>query len=551
MKWSCDFETTTNEDDCRVWAYGCMEIGNDKNFLYGNNIDDFMQWCRVHDDDTLYFHNLKFDGEFILNWLFRDGFEYVENPKHLVKDTFNTLISDKGQFYALYIKFRNGKKYLRIYDSLKIIPFAVSDIAKTFGLHEEKLSIDYNGDREIGHELTDEEVKYLHNDVSIVASALKTLFDQNLKKMTQGSNALSDYKETIGKKMFGHWFPPPKYDSEIRQSYKGGFTYCSPRIQGKDLGAGIVLDVNSLYPSVMYYEALPYGEGVYFSGKYENDAAYPLYVQLFTCNFDLKDEHIPTIQLKNNLAFVPTEYVTSSNGEDITLCLTSVDLKLFFDHYDVYNITYSGGWKFRAGKGMFCDYIDKWNAIKMESTLNGNKGMRTLAKLMLNALYGKFALNPKVQSKIPYLEDGRIKYKLGKEETRSPIYLPVGTFITAYARNKTIRSAQTVYDRFCYADTDSLHLEGTELPEGLEIDPVKLGAWKHESTFTRARFVRQKTYIEEIEGKLNITCAGMPKRCYEQVTWENFTHGSVFTGKLMPCHTAGGIVLKETEFTLK
>ena len=187
----------------------------------------------------------------------------------------------------------------------------------------------------------------------------------------------------------------------------------------------------------------------------------------------------------------------------------------------------------------------------MESTLNGNKAMRTLAKLMLNALYGKFALNPNVQSKLPWYDNGVIKYKLGEKETREPIYIPVGTFITAWARYKTISSAQKVYDRFVYADTDSLHLIGTEIPDMLEIDPVNLGAWKHESTFTRARFLRQKSYIEEIDGVLKITCAGMPDRCYQYVTWDNFHTGASYAGKLGMTHVNGGIVLKDIPFSIK
>jgi len=31
-KFACDFETTTDPNDCRVWAYGVMEIGNEKNY---------------------------------------------------------------------------------------------------------------------------------------------------------------------------------------------------------------------------------------------------------------------------------------------------------------------------------------------------------------------------------------------------------------------------------------------------------------------------------------------------------------------------------------
>ena len=95
-----------------------------------------------------------------------------------------------------------------------------------------------------------------------------------------------------------------------------------------------------------------------------------------------------------------------------------------------------------------------------------------------------------------------------------------------------------------------MHLIGTDLPN-LEIDDDKLGAWKLEKTFTRAKFVRQKTYIEEVNGKLEITCAGMPSTCYDQVTWGNFEKGSVYAGKLMPKHVPGGIVLVEKEFTIR
>ena len=551
---TADFETTTDPTDCRVWACGICEIGNPDNFIYMNDIDGFIEWARKQRKVTTYFHNLKFDGEFILCWLFENGFKFVADRRDLEKNTFTTLISDKGQFYSLEICFeRKGKEKdcLTIYDSLKILPFSVAAIAKGFNLPISKLEIDYNETREKGHILTKEEIDYLRNDVEIMARALHILFEQGLTKMTQGSNALYDYKRTVGTKNFSKWFPIPEYDSDIRQSYKGGFTYLNPKYKEIDLQKGIVLDVNSLYPSVMYYQPLPYGEGIFFKGKYKPDKIYNLHVQMFTCQFELKPGYIPTIQLKNNLAFVPTQYLESSDGEDVTLCLTNVDLELFFEHYNVYNIEYHSGWKFKSTVGLFKEYIDKWNTVKMESTLNGNKAMRTLAKLMLNALYGKFALNPNVQSKIPWYDNGVVKYKLGEKETRDPIYIPVGTFITAWARYKTIDSAQKVYDRFVYADTDSLHLIGTEIPDMLEVDPVKLGAWKHESTFTRARFIRQKSYIEEIDGELNITCAGMPERCYQYVTWDNFHTGSSYDGKLGMTHVNGGIVLKDIPFSIK
>jgi hypothetical protein len=344
----------------------------------------------------------------------------------------------------------------------------------------------------------------------------------------------------------------------IRKSYKGGFTYLNPRYKEKDIGSGVVFDVNSLYPSVMHDKPLPYGEGIYFTGEYKPDKLYNLYVQSFTCQFELKPDYIPTIQLKNNLAFIPTEYITSSENKEITMTLTSVDLELFLDHYDVYNIEYHDGWKFKSSKKLFTEYIDKWTAVKIQSKIEGNKAMYLLAKLMLNALYGKFATNPNVRSKIPYYDNGMIKYIQGEKGTKDCIYIPVGTFVTSYAREKTIRSAQAVYDRFIYADTDSLHLEGTDIPEELDVDDTALGKWKHESTFSKARFLRQKSYIEfghdpskNEPDEWKITCAGMPEACYKYVTWDNFRVGAVYGGKLQQKHVKGGIILKNIDFSLK
>lgn len=551
---TADFETTTDENDCRVWTYGICEIGNPDNFIYGNNIDDFLNFCKRSNNSTLYFHNLKFDGEFIMIRLFELGFRHVTDRTELEAKTFTTLISNKGQFYSMKIVFEvkgKKKKFVTIYDSLKILPFSVKEIAKGFNLPISKLEIDYHEKREVGHILTSDEIEYLKNDVTIVANALHVLFSEGLDKMTQGSNALNDYKRTVTEKKFNKWFPIPDYDSDIRRSYRGGFTYLNPKYKDIDISEGIVFDVNSLYPSVMYYEKLPYGEGIYFEGEYKEDFLYNLYVQMFTCQFELKENHIPTVQLKNNLAFIPTEYLESSNGNDVTMCMTCVDLKLFLEHYDVYNIEYHSGWKFKSTTELFKTYIDKWSNAKIKAKKEGNKAMYLLSKLMLNALYGKFALNPNVQGKIPYYNNGMIKYMEGEKEQRNPIYIPVGTFVTSYARNKTIRSAQSVYDRFIYADTDSLHLIGTEIPETLEIDETELGKWSHESTFTRARFLRQKSYIEEVDGILHVTCAGLPESCYKYVTWDNFHEGVIYEGKLQAKRVKGGIILKDTTFEIK
>lgn len=581
--YAADLETTTDELDCRVWAVAICEIGNIDNIHVWTTIDEMMEYVKRGENKKLYFHNLKFDAEFIINWLFDNGFDYVEDKKEARAKTFTTLISSMGQFYSMEIWFNEPKskkcKKLTIIDSLKIVPFSVAVVAKTFGLEDRKGDLDYNKYRAPGHIPTDDELDYIHKDVKIIAQALDILFNQGLDKITQGSNALHDFKRTIGEKKFERLFPPPTYDADIRRSYKGGYTYVSKYGLSKDFKEGVVLDANSMYPWVMRDCLLPYGEGIRFEGKYKENEMFPLYIQKFICHFSLKENHLPTTQAKNDGRFGNTEYLIDNNGLDVEFSMTNIDFELFKEHYEVYNIEYIDGWMFRATHGLFTEYIDKWYAVKNESKANGNKGMYALAKLMLNALYGKFALNPVVQSKHPYREsiDEPVKYRTGEKELRKPLYLPVGTFITSYAREKTIRSAQKVFHRFLYADTDSLHLEGNELPSEIELDDYKLGAWKHEGTFKRARYIRPKTYVEEfpitkekaekfieenpelknlvyeIDGelrKLEITCAGMPEKCYYNVTFDSFKPGLKAKGKLQPQHVKGGIILKSVDFTL-
>lgn len=54
-----------------------------------------------------------------------------------------------------------------------------------------------------------------------------------------------------------------------------------------------------------------------------------------------------------------------------------------------------------------------------------------------------------------------------------------------------------------------------------------------------------------MEGEIQITCAGMPKSCYNYVNWENFKTGFSCGGKLTFKHVKGGVILIDTEFTIK
>lgn len=542
--WSADFETTTDIDDCRVWHWGVHGIGNTI-FNWGIDLHSFVKHVSrmtAH----VYFHNLGFDGSFIVDWLFRNGYSHVD--KYPRKGEFETVIDNTGKWYSITVKWMNGNR-TQFRDSFKKIPMSVSKAAKAFGTPEMKLAIDYHKHRPIGYQPTAEEIEYLRSDCAIIANALDQQFNQGMTKLTVGSDSLAEFKRLFGSKYFMRTFPlvDKLQDDDIRKAYRGGFTYVNPKYQGRVIEqTGMVFDVNSLYPYIMRERVLPWGDPVWCESFVETCDEFPLSIQSVTFTAKLRPDHIPCIQVKGSPHFSATMYQTEIS-EPVTLFCTNVDLALWQDHYEMDILSYNGGYKFHGTRGLFDQFVDKWSDIKAKS----DGGLKTIAKLFLNSLYGKFATNPDVTGKVPVFRDNTVKLVQGPEEFRDPVYTAMGVFITAYARDLTIRAGQDHYGVFAYADTDSLHLVVDEFPTDLNIHPTKLGAWKHELTFESALFARAKCYTEFADGKYNTHIAGLPETIADRVTYDDFLQGTVFTGKLMPKRVPGGIVLEETTFALK
>lgn len=595
--YAADFETTTDVNDCRVWAWAVCNIKDNNKFEYGTSIESFIDWCAESDENlTLYFHNLRFDSEFILSYVVKDlGFTHLledEKPKDF---TYTSIIADDGNVYKYEFYFKvkgHHTKKLTLLDSMKIFPnFSVARVAQSFGLPIKKGRIDYDKFRPVGHEMTPEEKDYISNDVQIVAMALKQMFDAGMTKMTMASNAMANFKGRF--KFFRKNFPilDPVTDAEIRAAYRGGFTYLSDKFVGVERGEGYTLDVNSLYPFMLKSKPMPHGKPVRFEGKYEDDGMYPLYVQKLSCKFEIKPDKIPTVQVKNSMSFIPNEYLKSSNGEIITLTMTNVDLKLFLEHYNVENLTYHFGFKFRAYTGFFDEYIDYWTEQKIAAGKEGNKGKRQIAKLMLNSLYGKFGLSVKSSRKIPVVdENGRVSYHTIKDKDRTPIFIPVAVFTTSYGRELTIRSSQFVrewseknlgFDAWTYGDTDSMKVvmpetAFKELCKYLNVDDYELGAWACENHYKAIKCLRQKAYVMRMDDdSIIVTVAGLPKYLSPIINFDNFNKGFTTKGMEMDdliklakengasledleelhfkttyTHCEGGIVLTRTDFTI-
>lgn len=550
VNYGADFETIVSTERTRVWLWGLRDF-NSEEVQTGTDIDDFMEQISKF-KATVYFHNLKFDIQFIFYWLFTHGYKFT-TERYPDPGYFTALISSMSVYYSACIGFKNGVTVTLI-DSLKIIPLPIRDIPKAFGLLLKKLDLDYEGERDINHQPTAEEIEYIKADVNILVEGVKHVRAMGLQKMTAPSNALQDFKARVGKDDFKVLFPAltKLEDRDLRLSYKGGWTYLNPKFAGQIVGPGKVYDVNSMYPWAMMSCILPYGPPEFYRGQYVQDDYMPLYIQCLACKFKLKPGKYPSIQLKGNMRFSDVEYITDSSDEAQVLTLTSVDLKLFFDLYDVWDIEWICGYKLAAKTGIFEDYINTWYNTKSEAKKSNNPALATIAKLMLNSLYGKFGTNPNKQSKYPYFDEENdiVRYSNGPETFEAGGYVPMAAFITSYCRDKIIRAANSCGEHFIYADTDSIHIMAECEPD-IDIDEYRLGAFKLESEFETAKFHRPKCYIEIIEGVENKKCAGLPVSARGKFTMETMQAGSQFDGKLAPKIVPGGVTLVDRKFSIK
>ena len=640
----CDFETTVykGQVNTEVWASACVELFTEQVNIFHSITEQFEYFKSLNTNICAYYHNLKFDGAFWLSYLLVDlNFKQAYTPlneqetevewlkeKEMPNNSFKYSISDKGQWYTITIRVNNH--FIEIRDSLKLLPFSVKRIGQSFGTKHKKLDMEYTGFRYAGCEITESEKEYIANDVLVVKEALEIMFTEGHDKLTIGSCCLEEYKKIIGEDEYKTFFPSltdyeldekvHKYnnaDAWIRKSYKGGWCYLVKGKENKIKTNGITADVNSLYPSMMSSESgnkYPVGKPTFWKGNYIPEQALKsnrYYFVRIKTRFYLKPNYLPFIQIKGNYLYKGTEALESSDVYDkntgqyydhyydksgnlhdtrVEITLTMTDFILMKEHYELVDFEILDGCYFFTSIGIFDDYMEKYKKIKLES--KGAK--RELAKLFLNNLYGKMASSEDSSFKVAIVKENKsLSFISVPANDKEAGFIAVGSAITSYARNFTIRAAQKNYygaDKkgFIYADTDSIHcdLDAKDL-KGITIHDKNFCCWKLESCWDVAIFTRQKTYIEHVthedlqeidEPYYNVKCAGMPQKCkdlfitsmlgYEpkeddkyteeekkflktKRELEDFKIGLKIPGKLLPKRIRGGVLLVETTYEMR
>ena len=584
MLYTADFETSTeawNVEEARVWLWDIC----DKNLKHytGTTIDTFMNRIIKTACNSLYgFRNLAYDGVYILSWLLNNGYTHTQaETNRMPRKTFKTIISGLGSHYAYAICTEYGC-HITITDTLKYVNMSIEKSAECYKLPIKKGTIDYDLFRPIDYTPTADEIEYIHNDTEIDMLTIQLNMQAGAYKFTQAGNARFEFKSLFTDGEWDYLFPELDLETDkfLRKAYAGGFVSYNPEYKDKIVFNCHSLDINSMYPAQMLHRPMPYSFPIPFSGKYENDEKYPLYVQRLSCSFSLKPNGIAMISTKKTFVKAENLYLSNSGATKQTLTLANPDLELFFLNYDVFDIEWLGGFKFMAKQGReltpeeasqltvdqcieldgqgsyFYEYIKKWRYIK-EHEPTGS-ALRDYAKRMQNALYGALATNPVRKSSIPKLdESGKVVYDLVTSESDgAPTYLPAGIFITAWSRYFLITTIMKYRKYFIYCDTDSLYLKGVRPIEGFAVHKSLYGFFKVEHYITMLKVVGAKRYIyygREPKQKADsfcITCCGADGDIKKKFTFDNFVTGTTFFGKKAVHNVKGGKHLYLTTYRL-
>ena len=550
-----DFETTSNaqyevEGCTRVYLWKLMGVDTKTDEL-GIDMDSFIKCISSLGEVDVYFHNLSFDGEFILWWLLENGYRYTEE---LDSDrTFRSIIDETGSIYSITIHFNtNNETTLKC--SYKLFPKSISDIGKLVGI--EKLNETHNYDEIKNYhsvkELTEEEIKYITNDVRIMVELIRYLQEKGVKGITMSSSAYKNWQQD--KYMLSHNEMKKDSNEEIveivRKSYRGGITKVNPKYAGQEFNDVISFDVNSLYPSVMYDNPMPIGEGKIYKSVDEGrkDNRHLFIIVAFVQYAKVRTGMHAFIG--NNSGF---SYARKYSYDDV---LENKMVYLWLDEFNLFELVYDAqytihkvvGWK--KANNVFKDYIDRWYEVKKNAR---NDVERSLAKLMLNSLYGKFGMNDSRITKIPVEIDDKIIYHTMENNT-TYYYKEVASYITSKARCKLASFMNRCGDNFLYCDTDSVYYIGHEIPELFKdvVDAKKLGYWKYEGHYTRFKALKAKCYLKQLDdGTIERKIAGCPKECAELINFDNFAPKlKLSNAKRCKKKVKGGIVIGNTDFTI-
>lgn len=536
-----DIETTPKPG---YWAVGALL--HNKNYKFFLTANEFCKYLSNYQHVLkIYVHNLKFEGNFLLKALTQEFIPVEKTAKKLKEGEFSVSIDAMNNWYSIVIRNKKGR-LISFYDTAKLFPQTLKTLGEMVNIP--KLDYDYTKIKNYKtiKEIPKDLLIYLKRDCYILKKVMEQYEGINWKT-TISATTYFNWKKQYNQKYYYYDFYKPTYTFNmqyLRKWYAGGLCLYNLQDAYRLFKNIYVYDFNSLYPSVMRNEKMPYGR-CYDHQPTDNNYLIFYEIEVTNCY----SSFIPWIRNTDNRAFLDHS-------------LHSI-IYLIGEEFELFKKTYWGQYKvlkryYFKTKYVFTDYIDYWYAKKKQAKIDNNKPQYALSKLMMNSLYGKFGQNNirqiKYLEKKPRSEWGRENWNLqtfGKYilkhktiTTEKFYYLPIACAITSYARIKMLKFWLAHREHVVYGDTDSFYST-----KDLNIHSLELGELKFEGRLYNFQIIRKKHYqwsINKNDKKPSFQKASGFKgnRIYDATIGEKATH-------LKFIRTREGGYLKEVEFTFK
>jgi len=453
----------TSDIEANNWIdFLMIGLYDGKEFLIFYDIKDYLRYVLKLDSCIIYFHNgSRYDFLFLYDYIL---------------DKYDVQFVNRGtQVIGLKVFTKNAVIEFR--DSYALLPFSLEKLIESFNIDTKKVEIDFNKKWTKKSRLMKEHLK---NDCIALYKVLQKFFErERYRSYTIASLSLKRFLDFSGCEI---WSVNSKYDNYYRENYYRGGRVEVYKMYGKNL---YYYDINSLYPFVMLNK-MPVNEPIK-TKKYKSNKIGFYKIELLQ---DTND-YISVLSIKNKNGI----YYVNGCKHDI-FYLTSAELELLIENNVKFKII--DGYYFERCEYLFNDYVNYYYDLKLNAKDNID---RTIAKLMLNSLYGKFGqrlIGYEMTNKPKKGQDGIIideNYNILLYEKKlnlkfNGVY--IAAYITALARKRHYELMKEIgFENIFYCDTDSII---TNKKLGNDLVNENIGNLKLVDKIKEGVFLLPKTY---------------------------------------------------------
>jgi hypothetical protein len=440
------------------------------------------------------------------------------------------------------LEFSKGKHTITVLDAMNYFDDSLDSWGNMLGI--KKYDVDFNN-------VTDKDLlKHCRIDVEILDALwnkwLSFIDDNDMGCFapTKASQALTAFRHRfMHKEIFIH--NNPIATTWEREGYYGGRV--EPFFIGKVKVKPIyILDINSMYPSIMEKEAMPvklisrrYTPSDYLFNKELNKYGLIARVLLNT------DTPIYPCRREGDLLFpIGTFETTLCTPELLEAKKRKHVLKVI--HYARYETEI-----------IFDRYVKELYKLRMKYKSEGNKIFEQMVKYLLNCLYGKFGQRSEtwdtIGEKVRDIDgtyrvlDGHTgewirkvviasqSWKIYKPQESYHSFPAISAFVTSYARLLLWKYIEIAgKGNIYYCDTDSLFVNEIGKDNlSKYINPVQLGCLKVERVLHRLTVRGPKDYESNVSTKIKgitKTAKQLDDNTFEQSQWEGL-RGAIANGR--------------------